>query len=68
MLSASARTASRPSGRSLPDRRVGQEAAHVLAADQRDVLAEFLPIQLDQAPAVFALLASISEKTRAEAG
>ncbi len=41
----------------LPDRLVVDEAAHVLAADQRDVLAEFLPVEVEQAVAVLALLA-----------
>ena len=40
----------------LPDRLVLHEAAHVLAADQRDVLAEFPPVQFEQAVAVLALL------------
>jgi hypothetical protein len=32
------------------------EAAHVLAADERDVLAEALPIELDQPAAMLVLL------------
>ena len=39
----------------LPDRRVLDEAANVVAADQRDVLAEFLLVELDQPAAVVAL-------------
>ena len=39
-----------------PDRLSAQEAAHVLAADQRDVLAEALAEQLDQHPPMAALL------------
>ena len=39
-----------------PDRLPAHEAAHVLAPDQRDVLAEPLAEQLDQHPAMAALL------------
>jgi hypothetical protein len=39
-----------------PDRLVLHEAAHVLAADERDVLAEALPIELDQPAAMLVLL------------
>ena len=57
MLSARSRTASRFERLDLPDRLVLDEAAHVLAADQRDVLAELLAVELDQPAAVLALLA-----------
>ena len=40
----------------LPDRLVVDEAAHVLAADQRNVLAEFRPVEFEQALAMLALL------------
>ena len=38
----------------LPDRLVVDEAPHILAADQRDVLAEFGPVEFEQAVAVLA--------------
>jgi hypothetical protein len=40
----------------VPHRAVLDEPAHVAAPDQRDVLAEFLAEQVDQAPPVFAFL------------
>ena len=39
----------------LPDRLVLDEAAHILAADQRNMLAEFRPVQFEQALAMLAL-------------
>ena len=57
MSSARSRTLSRLNGSIVPDRWMLDEAAHVVAADQWDVLAELLLIELDQAAAVIAFLA-----------
>ena len=56
MASASWRTEFEAERADLPDRLVLDEAANVLATDQRDVFAELLLVQLDQAAAVLALL------------
>jgi hypothetical protein len=40
----------------LPGRLVGRRAAHVLAADRRDLLAEAADVQVDQGPAMLAFL------------
>src|SRR5271168_3191364 len=57
-VSASARSPSslRTEASHLPDRLAGDEAVHVLPADQRNVLAEFRHIEVDQAAAVLVLL------------